>query len=615
MNWCFWGRSLTAGKGRAAANGIYPACRLPGKRTLFFLLAGLLRVIWSFPASAEENEQLSGGELPGINGELLWRRAIGGEIDAFPAQGPSGNVYVVADDRALHSIDPLSGESHWVYRPGGRLKNMLLVAPDGTIYVQNDRQELYAVTPGGTGRWKLSMNRNSAALPASAPDGRLIVPLQNGRILGISRHGRILWTVDEGAEVSAAPVVTSDGTAWVPLSDGRILSIDFTGNSRTGVSIGGGPVSTLSLDGLGRVWAGTFDGRVLVYAPDPDGSLKEAFSLRPHSSRVVSILTGAQGEGMIFTAGGVLLETDAQGAEILRRQLMLSGGSPSAAFDGTLYIPAADGSIQVLAPGGSVSALRGGAYLAEPLLSAEGVLIAGGGDWVLYGWKAPLPGPGWRQFRGDSRRAGTFPSEPRTYERKEARRDPAFFLRETMALSDDLSVRLSLLEELESFPDSFSMRRKYPWVDLILEDLASVGTIRRVDVHNQPLQSHPLARARSYRLIAQSEDYRSRRLLLAALAFEDDSAALAAGFRALGYTGADWDGASTRLMSSRFCQLSEPGEQLTLECARALADLIRYNGTITDPAGYELMKNLLQVPLSAHAREEVLSVVRLAAAL
>ena len=72
--------------------------------------------------------------------EPSWRRALGGQIDAVAAQGPGGDVYIVADDRALHSLDPLSGESNWIYRPGGRLRNLLMVAPDGTIYVQKDRQ-------------------------------------------------------------------------------------------------------------------------------------------------------------------------------------------------------------------------------------------------------------------------------------------------------------------------------------------------------------------------------------------------------------------------------------------------------------------------------------------
>ncbi len=585
------------------------------KRILFSLLLGLFWVMWPSLTVAEESSPPDGGAFPGGSGEVLWRRALGGEIDSYPAQGPLGDVYVVADDRALHSINPLTGESRWVYRPGGRLKNMLLAAPDGTIYVQNDRQELYAVTPGGTGRWKLNMKKESAALPASAPDGRLIVPLKNGRILSISRHGRILWTVDESAEISAAPVVTADGTAWVPLSDGRVLSIDFLGNVLTGTSVGRGAVSTLSLDGLGRLWLGTFAGRVLVCMPDAEGNLTEEFDLRPDSSRVVSILTGQGGDGVIFTAAGTVLDVDARGRDGLRRQMLLSGGSPSAACDGTLYIPAADGSIQVVAPGGEVTELRGESYLAEPLLSEEGVLIAGGGDWILYGWKAPVPGPGWRQFRGDSRRAGMFPSELPRYSREEARRDPGFFLRETMALSDDLSVRLSLLDELESFPDSFSMHRELPWVDLILEDLASAGTLRRVDLHNQPLQSHPLARARAYRLIAKSEDFRARELLLAALAHEEDSVALAEGFRALGDAGTDWDGASMRLLALRFRQFPRPGERLTLECARALGDLLRYNGTVTDSAGYELINSLMQAPLSGQGREEVLAVVRLAAAL
>jgi hypothetical protein len=147
-------------------------------------------------------------------------------------------------------------------------------------------------------------------------------------------------------------------------------------------------------------------------------------------------------------------------------------------------------------------------------------------------------------------------------------------------------------------------------VNLLLEDLAMAGTIRRVEAGNVTLQSHPTARAEAYSLIGRSEDFRQRGLLLECLRHEDDTVALAAGFRALGSIGSDWDGATMRLISQRYPEFSSAGGSFTLQTARALADLVRYNGDLSDPSGMSLIDNLLKSPVSSSVRDEVISIVR-----
>ncbi|MCK5736064.1 MAG: PQQ-binding-like beta-propeller repeat protein, partial [Spirochaetaceae bacterium] len=557
---------------------------------------------------------LSSSDFRLIDTEPVWRRALGGEINAFAAQGPGGDVYIVADDRALHSLNPLTGKSNWIFRPGGRLRSLLMVAADGTIYVQNDRQELFAVTPGGTGRWKLRMGSEPSSLPAATPDGRVIIPLLGGRIVCVSRHGVILWTLDESAEASSAPVVSSRGLIWIPLTDGRIVVLDEWGEEIAHVSMRG-IVSVLAMDSSSRIWAGGFDGSLAVFSEDDIDnlfSLNPDISLRAGSSRIAAILTDEQDNAQVFLADGDAVNYDNQGNEVSRKRIALSGGAPSATAEGVIFVPASDGSIRINYPEDNLESgdLRGNSVLAEPLLSDEGMLIAGGGDWILYAWEAGEPGEGWRQFRGSSRRSGTFPAEPVSMDRLEARHNPGFFYREMMAVSNDIAERIELLNELETYPDSRSMQRELPWVNLLLEDLVSVGTIRFVNQQNQSLQSHPTARGRAYLLLAGGDDFRSRSLILDCLEFEDDPVALAAGFRALGLIGSDWDGASMRLIARRYREQLPAEEQLTLETARALADLVRYNGDISDSSGNSLMTNLLSSRLSRLGREEVIAIIR-----
>ena len=546
-------------------------------------------------------------------GEPLWRRALGGAVDAYPAQGPDGSVYVVADDRALHALDPLSGASRWVYRPGGRLRNLLLAAPDGTIYIQNDREQLIAVTPGGSGRWKLQMNAEPAALPAAAPDGRLILPLAGGRILCVSRHGVILWTNRQGSEASAAPVVDSRGTAWIPLTDGSIIGLDRWGGEGRRLLLtgrpGGGAASVLAMDMQGRLWAGSFGGLIAVFNIALQGAAPQ-FSVRPAASRAAAVLTAPDGRARIYHADGTAVLLSPSGKEESRSRLAVSGGSPALAADGTLYLPAADGSIRILPPQGGRRELRGRSVLAEPLLTQQNILIAGGADWIIYAWSAPPPADGWSQFRGGPRRSGTLPAQIPLLNRLEARKQPGFFYRERQALSDDASERLKLIRELESFPSEAAMYRELPWASLLLDDLTAVETVRRTPAGPQSLRSHALVRARAYSILGRGEDFRSRELLLENLAQEDDDTALAAGFEALGSLGVDWDGASMRLIAARYRAFSPKSDRLTLSAARAAAALIRYNGGMSHPSGFALISDLSRSTAAAKTRAEVLSIIR-----
>jgi outer membrane protein assembly factor BamB len=95
----------------------------------------------------------------------LWKRAVGGRITSWQAEGPDGLIYLIAHDQALHAVDPRTGADLWLYRPGGRLTNFLAVSPDGTIYIQNEENHIFAVNPGGDARWKCSVDSPVKQMP------------------------------------------------------------------------------------------------------------------------------------------------------------------------------------------------------------------------------------------------------------------------------------------------------------------------------------------------------------------------------------------------------------------------------------------------------------------
>ena len=567
--------------------------------------------------------------------QLLWRRSLGGDILGPPAQGPGGDVYVVSEDRGVHCLIPETGQTRWVYRPGGRLKGQVLAAPDGTIYVQNDEQELFAVTPGGSGRWKWNMGGGSAALPTIAPDGRLILPMMGGKIVCLSRQGKVLWEGQQAAEASASPVVDEEGWVWIPLSNGEIVSYSPSGAPGIHISFGS-PISMLAFDDTGRLWVGGFHGAVLraslqtqemaplkssqsgekgnhsFVSQGQNGNvetnssfyvLSDVSQAKLGESRVVSLLLGPL--NLVILADGDVVELGEQLQVISRHPQFLSGGGASLSLDSTLYMPSADGKLRQFQTDSEVLLFPSSAG-SHPLITDSGILISGGTQWVLSGWAVSPPASGWSQFRGDAGRTGQYHGVPESLTRQEARLHPGFFYRETLALSNDVAHRLQLIEEMESYGDS--LFKELYGASLLLEDLAYVGTVRTRNSYQQPLSSHPLVRIRAYTLIGKDEDFRSRNLLLTALQHEDDQAALASGFRALGALGSDWDGAAVRLMKDRYTSFSHPEERLIMATAQTLLDLAQYNGGLTDSAGAQLITLLLNAPLGRAQREEVLSI-------
>jgi len=547
----------------------------------------------------------------------VWRRAFGGEINTFPAQGPGSDVYIIAEDRALHSLNGETGEVNWIYRPGGKLRSFLMIGADGTIYIQNDRQELFAVTPGGSGRWKLFLGSELAVLPAGGLDGRIFLPLIRGGVLCVSRFGEILWNIDTESEASAAPVVNAEGLVWIPLTSGQIICVDPWGEKLASADFTES-VSTLALDSGGRIWAGGYDGAISVFPhcsnPHLDESLIQldpVFRLKTESSRVSTILTTDSREGVVFYAAGEVVSYSEDGKEIGRFRIALSGGAPSISAYGTIFAPVFDGSIRIVHPnsGNMHTELQVESVLSEPLLTNQGMLIAGSKDWLLYAWKAEPTGSGWLQFRGGPLRSGTLSILSTLIDRKTARKDPRFFVREQMAVSDSLEQRMKLVEEIESYSSELAMRKALPWVDLLLEDLVSIGTIRSVNRYGEGVSSHPLVRAAGYRLISEGIDFRSRDLILRCLQNEEDLIALAAGFRALGYIGSDWDGKSIRTIYSRYRSLAPKSEEFVLETAQALVDLVRYNGDLSDSSGTKLLSMLLSSNISSSGKEKLFSIL------
>lgn len=197
--------------------------------------------------------------------EMVWERALPGEILSNPVEDQKGHVLVISADRHLYCLDSVSGNILWKFKPGGRL-NSISMSADGSILVTDSRNRLYSLFSRGGIRWKYTMPGPLKRDPAVSNKGNIALTLEN-RVILLNRKGEEIWDkefpgvtftvltdsslvcVVMGKELSALGL--SGTPAWkqtfaVPLSQGF--------NNRNGVILA---------DETGTVYQTDFTGEIL----------------------------------------------------------------------------------------------------------------------------------------------------------------------------------------------------------------------------------------------------------------------------------------------------------------------------------------------------------------
>ena len=299
---------------------------------------------WSFPTGFVDTQTLSSPAIGPTgrlyvgaqdhtfyaldpNGSLAWSYAATGPVIQHPVVAPNGTVYVGIDGD-LHAF---SANGTLLWRVGGGelgFPGGPSLAADGTIYVAGGTQgvasKLFAFNPNGSARWVFQFDNPyffCLAPPTVAPDGTIYAHTQ--ALYAVNPTGTLKWVRElsfgaasygsAAVDTAGNVVYAADYKVWKVSPQGTIL---WTHLINTGC--GGFLGHTLSaplIDASGRVYLGLGDGKRSAV-----GCEKKLLVLSP-SGALVSSFTFPEIPGT---------------------------SSPALAADGTLYIGCLDGMLYAL---------------------------------------------------------------------------------------------------------------------------------------------------------------------------------------------------------------------------------------------------------------------------
>jgi len=367
-----------------------------------FLLPALLAAVltaalaWASPdllsadagawAAFHANAQHTGlSPVPGPYSPVLaWYVPLSDDVDASPAIGSDGTIYVASTDGTVVAINP-DGSTKWVFGAGARIygspvlsnegqvligdvsgrfralnaadgsaawvtaglgsvRGTAAVGRDGTIYIGTDAPALVALD-GSTGQEKFRLAAGDAvvAAPAIGPAGDVFWGGLDGRLRRMSPAGDVRWEVALDGPIAQAPSVGADGTLYVG-AGGSLLAISpDTGSILWRVGAGAPVMTSPAIGADGTIYAGADNGQVLAVAPS--GNIRWQYQ------------TGATVRS-----------------------------SPAVGPDGLLYVGSADSNLYVLDQNGRVTgtfhALDG--IFSSPAIGPTGMLYVGSRDNHFY---------------------------------------------------------------------------------------------------------------------------------------------------------------------------------------------------------------------------------------
>ena len=322
--------------------------------------------------------------------KIRWQRKLGGAVVPGPAVGKGDIVYAAGNAGVLHAIDLQTGHDLWTFDGGGSygkdLSTTPALLPDGTVLWPGPGDTLFALSPSGHLLWKSRLSAQPLS-PAVMKDGSIVVGDTSGKLEDLVPRGTgapsVRWTVELGDASYGSPALGADGTVYsttekalVAVRDGKVLW-SFPAKSPSEVSAAVAPDGTVVF--------GTNDSE---YGVSPRG--KELWR-HPNGTRTFSSpIVTADGLAYYGDNHGFVTVLDAKTGETVAKVGVEDppGVWTAVAVDGRhdLYYGTAAGHIYGYdAAGHQLFALKvGGLVASYPALAADGTLLIGSEDGMLY---------------------------------------------------------------------------------------------------------------------------------------------------------------------------------------------------------------------------------------
>lgn len=175
------------------------------------------------------------------NGTLKWKYKTGNALNATPAIGLDGTIYVGSTDGFFYALNP-NGTLKWKSKYGSYTACATAIGSDGTIYFSgevNDKGPLIlgvaiAYNPDGTEKWR----KDRAGKVARggfviAPDGTLYLGGEDSKLIAYNPNdGSIKWEYATKGPIRGCAAIDNDGNIYVGDNSGYLHVIDPQGNKK-----------------------------------------------------------------------------------------------------------------------------------------------------------------------------------------------------------------------------------------------------------------------------------------------------------------------------------------------------------------------------------------------
>lgn len=212
------------------------------------------------------------GHVWAQDGQVLWSRAIGGEIWA-PLSHHDGKLYVGSDDSTFYAVDLEARDIAWAFPTGGMVRSGAAIA-DGMVLFASDDGYLYALeSESGSEVWRFDLGSGDKerVLPATDPpyeydylhstpahhDGLVFVGSADGALYAVRlESGTEDWRFETAGKIRSTPAVAG-GRVYFGSWDGHVYALEAeSGEEAWRFDTGGVVQGSPALDG-GRLFVGS----------------------------------------------------------------------------------------------------------------------------------------------------------------------------------------------------------------------------------------------------------------------------------------------------------------------------------------------------------------------
>jgi len=548
-----------------------------------------------------------------ITPRLLWRHVCAGKILGRPASS-GDRVFLAAEDRYLYALTA-EGKMIWRKWLEGKPAASLAVGGDGSVYVGMRGGELKAFNRMGGVIWTYSPEGadDPAGDPVVAPNGRIYYTLKSGEIVSLSHTGKVGWKKVYSNPILLSPSMNTEAVLYVPLKNETVKALAPWGEELWSLTLEGTP-NRPTIDGEGNLYIQTDRGK--LYKIDPEGRIQWEVYVGSYflleSAPIISesgvVCVSGDGKVMVYNWEGKL-----KGSRALPNP---AATTPAINDRGILYLFDKKGrGFMVDTESFEVKEFNTtGGKKSSPLLTEKGLLLTGGEDWIVYGFRAGLLGKTpWPQFGSTPDHSGRVQVSMTPLEiEKLFKHNVDYQYLRYLALSPEYKDKEQFLKEIEKRYANGKLDHSKLYIVYLLSYLVSEGFNRPMYEDGKVINDYPDIRLKAAGFLGELGDIRSKQDLLIMVSYEYDSAALAGAFLALGKLGSDVTGEMTAVMTRRAGEAVKKGgpQSVIAAAVTALGRIKKYNGYFPDESAFDFLFAVFQGDCSKTIRKEAIEVLR-----